>query len=330
MVALVANAVLLALDVLAWRRRWLPLAIPLVAVVLGLGGDLAGLWSPFGAMQVLAWGLFLHLPLALLSRRRWLLAGAILAVAIDAFVVEPRAVEVTTTPIEGPPLRIALLTDIQTDEVGEYERRVLDLVRAADPDLILFAGDYVQVHDPVEYRRQAHLLATALGDLDAPLGAFAVRGDVEPGDWSPVFAGTRVARVDETRTLQLRDGLFLTLLGVEDSMSRHAPIPDTGGFHVVVGHRPDYALGAPPADLLLAGHVHGGQVQIPGLGPLLTLSAVPRDWAVGLTDLPWGGQLYVSRGIGMERRDAPRVRFWCRPELSIIDVGPRALASAGG
>ncbi len=330
MVALVANVVLLALDVVAWRRRWLPVAIPAVAAALGLGGDLAGLWSPFGAMQVLAWGLFVHLPIVCLSRRYWLWATVILAVAIDAFVVEPRSVEVTTTHIDGPPLRIALIADIQTDEVGAYERQVLDLVRAADPDLILFAGDYVQVRGPAEYRRQAHLLATALGDLDAPLGAFAVRGDVEPGDWAPVFAGTQVARVDETRTLELRDGLFLTLLGVEDSMSRHAPIPDTGGFHLVVGHRPDYALGAPPADLLLAGHVHGGQVRVPGLGPLLTLSSVPRDWAVGLTDLPLGGQLYVSRGIGMERLDAPRLRFWCRPELSIIDVGPSVLASAGG
>ncbi|MBM4365769.1 MAG: hypothetical protein FJ102_06105 [Deltaproteobacteria bacterium] len=330
MVALVANAALLALDILAWRRRWLPVAIPVFAAALGLGGDLAGLWSPFGAMQVLAWGLFLHLPLVLLSRRRWLLAAALAIVAVDAFVVEPRAVELSTTRVEGPPLRIALVTDIQTDDVGEYERHVLDLVRAAAPDLILFAGDYVQVSDPGEYRRQAHLLATALGDLDATLGAFAVRGDVEPGDWSAVFAGTQVARVDDTRTLELREGLHLTLLGVEDSMSRHARIPDTDGFHVVVGHRPDYALGAPPADLLLAGHVHGGQVRLPGLGPLLTLSAVPRAWAVGLTDLPSGGQLYVSRGIGMERLDAPRLRFWCRPELSIIDVGPGVLASAGG
>ena len=61
---------------------------------------------------------------------------------------------------------------------------------------------------------------------------------------------------------------------------------------------------------------------IPGFGPPVTFSAVPRDWAVGLTLLPWGGDLYVSRGIGMERFDAPRVRFDCRPELAILDLVP--------
>jgi hypothetical protein len=57
------------------------------------------------------------------------------------------------------------------------------------------------------------------------------------------------------------------------------------------------------------------------LGPLITLSNVPRDWAVGLTTLPWGGHLFVSRGVGMERKNAPRLRFLCRPEIAILELG---------
>ena len=323
MVAFVANGCFLLLALVAWRRPWLPLAAPMLAVILGVVGQGAGLWSPFGAMQALAWGLFLHLPVIFVARRKFWWAALLLGVALQAFVVEPRWVEVTTTSLPGPRLRLALVADIQTDDVGAYERRVLDLVRAAGADLVVFAGDYVQAEDPVAYRRNARLLATAIGDLDAPLGVFAVRGDVEPGDWSEAFAGTRVTRVDDTRTVELRDGVFLSLLSVDDSRSLRAPIPAAAGFHVVVGHAPDYALGRPPADLLLAGHTHGGQVRFPGLGPLLTLSAVPRGWAAGLTVVPGGGKLYVSRGIGMERRDAPRLRFSCRPEIAIIYLAGR-------
>jgi predicted MPP superfamily phosphohydrolase len=41
-----------------------------------------------------------------------------------------------------------------------------------------------------------------------------------------------------------------------------------------------------------------------------------------MTDLPDGGKLLVSRGIGMERGDAPPLRFLCRPELAVIDLVP--------
>jgi hypothetical protein len=99
-------------------------------------------------------------------------------------------------------------------------------------------------------------------------------------------------------------------------------VPESDRFHLVLGHSPNFALGRVEADLLVAGHTHGGQVRLPLVGPLITLSAVPRSWAAGLTELPGGGQLLVSRGLGMERAGAPRLRFLCRPELVVIDLIP--------
>jgi len=54
----------------------------------------------------------------------------------------------------------------------------------------------------------------------------------------------------------------------------------------------------------------------------MTRSGVPRSWAAGVTQLGPGKTLIVSRGIGMERADAPRIRFLCRPEIVIVDVMP--------
>jgi hypothetical protein len=93
--------------------------------------------------------------------------------------------------------------------------------------------------------------------------------------------------------------------------------------HVVLGHAPDFADTLPPADLLLAGHVHGGQVRLPFLGPIFTLSRLPRAWTSGTRVLENGATLHVSRGIGLERMDAPRMRFLCRPELVIVELGPK-------
>ena len=76
-----------------------------------------------------------------------------------------------------------------------------------------------------------------------------------------------------------------------------------------------FALGSVPADLLIAGHTHGGQVRLPLIGAIMTLSRIPRRWAAGLTDLPGGGRLLVSRGTGMERGNGDPAAFPLSPRV---------------
>ncbi len=350
----VVNVCLAASTIASWRRLERVCAGALIAPSVALG--LAGIGvvhgvtcAIFATAQGFAWWGFVHLPIALggwavLARRRGEVAGtrpalgaaaAIAALGLWSWGIEPERLEVTHVAIpstEGH-MRIALLADIQTDDAGSYERRVIEAVRAEHPDLVLFAGDYVQVADNAAYIAQTAALARIIGRIDAPLGAWAVRGDVDGDAWDMGFADTDVHVVKDSATFALKqsDGrpFWLTALATPDSRSPAPPIPvgpgdvDHDGLHIVFGHAPDYALGAADAhpDLLLAGHTHGGQVQIPGFGPLITLTKVPRAWAAGVTTMPWGGTLIVSRGIGMERLEAPRLRFWCRPEIVIIDLG---------
>ena len=65
-----------------------------------------------------------------------------------------------------------------------------------------------------------------------------------------------------------------------------------------------------------------GLVQLPLIGPLVTFSAVSRTVAAGGVFERPGGHLVVSRGVGLERGDAPRLRFLCAPEVVVVDVLP--------
>jgi hypothetical protein len=289
---------------------------------------------------LLAWGFFLQFPIFLtgssilvlkISRRfAILLIGLIvliLGIAADAFLIEPQWLEVSDITLVSPkldqPLKVVVVADMQTDRPGLYESHVLELTAAEDPDLVLMAGDYLQINDPEMYQIAVEELRKILlgTQIDPHLGIFAVRGNVDHPDWVEIFQDTEVKTFESTTSLDLGP-LILTGMSWRDSENPGLTVQRSEKFHLVLGHSPNFSLGNIQADLLIAGHTHGGQFQLPGIGPILTLSLVPREWASGLTEIAPGQFLLVSRGIGLERGAAPRMRFLCRPELIILHLEP--------
>ena len=53
----------------------------------------------------------------------------------------------------------------------------------------------------------------------------------------------------------------------------------------------------------------------------MTLSDVPRDVAAGGLHTISGNRIYVSPGIGLERGQAPQLRFLVRPTVGVLDLG---------
>jgi predicted MPP superfamily phosphohydrolase len=294
----------------------------------------------FGRLQLLAWGVFLHFlvfcvisSILVWNQSRgigFILAGLsslLIIVTVDAFLIEPKWLEVNhrtlfSEKLENP-IRIAVVADIQTDHPGKYEAHVLELTAGEEPDLVLLVGDYLQISDnkiyQQEFRNFQEILKAA--QLDPPLGIYAVRGNVDHHDWLDLFSFLEITTFDATQTLEI-DSITLTGVSWRGSENPNLKISGSDQYHIVFGHSPNYSLGEIEADVLIAGHTHGGQFQLPGIGPLLTLSLVPRNWASGMTEISPDKYLIVSRGIGLERGDAPRMRFFCRPELVILDLEP--------
>jgi len=128
------------------------------------------------------------------------------------------------------------------------------------------------------------------------------------------------------------DGLPVELLGLDDAhIARHdlrvAPRRETGRFGFAVMHSPDSAPEAAALgyDLMVAGHTHGGQVRLPGIGALVTNCSLPTRLVSGLFQMV-PAVLYLSPGLGTSKY-AP-FRFFCRPEATLLELGPRPAASA--
>jgi len=320
--------------------------IPLVLLAGGAAASSYAAQNSFHLMWYMACLLFAYLPTTLavsavfLARgREWsravtaaLFAGVLWSVAWQGFAVEPDLLMVRRLQIASPKIRskvrIAFMSDIQSDTFGDNERRVWRSLLAEKPDLVLLGGDYT--HDWSETVRQNVRLATReyllkIG-FKAPLGVLAIQGNVDSLPWTEMFSGTGVETVSSRSSLRFEGGLSVTLLGMRESFDTKLKVPPADGFHLVVGHSPDYSLGEVSADLMLAGHTHGGQVRIPWFGPLVTSSKLPRRACDGESRFPDGRRLFVTRGAGLERKHAPRMRLFCPPEIVVLDLVPSGSA----
>jgi predicted MPP superfamily phosphohydrolase len=234
-----------------------------------------------------------------------------------------------SAPTLSRPIRVLHLSDLQVWHVGDFERRVVREAVALEPDIVVLTGDYVQ-------ERLTPTRADALRDLrellraaslSAPLGVYAVWGNRH------VFDGLDVRCLeDEVARVRLPHGQTLAVVGlswptsatpqtrrIEALMSRAG----SADRCIVAGHAPDFALtlaSSMKADLILAGHTHGGQVCLPWLGPLRHIGAVPAWLAAGGLHEIDGTPVHVSRGIGMERASAPQMRLLCPPEICVIEL----------
>ncbi|MHC4899766.1 MAG: metallophosphoesterase, partial [Planctomycetota bacterium] len=224
---------------------------------------------------------------------------------------------------------------LQTDRIDSYEERVFRTMDDLRPDLILLAGDYLQVPTARQFQEQQPRLRALLNGMrhQPRLGILAVTGDVDYcGDAAMALSGTNVRCLND-EAVELGHGSRLQVIGLTLASSRRPPAPETWqqirgfeGFTILLGHAPDYARtlirdGCDLPLLCVAGHTHGGQVVVPGFGPVLTLSRVPRKYASGFHQIG-NGWLLVSRGVGHECGPAPRIRLCCRPELVVVDLQP--------
>lgn len=271
-----------------------------------------------------------------LSRRQFLgtaigLLGT--GTAADAFLVEPRRVELARldVPIPGlapslAGLRIAHVTDVHLHGgIHAAAARVLELLDREKPEVVVLTGDIC------ERRQYLEDLTAFSRDARGTLGTFATMGNWERyGGISPADAGRAYQRAGvrllHNEAAEVRFGTGrLQVVGLDDPVSGG---PDPGSAWRQLGgddpvlcllHAPGFVdqsplREVPPPRLILAGHTHGGQIRLPLVPPLLP-TGCGRFLAGWYHDTV--GPLYVSRGIGTADI---RARFRCPPELPILTL----------
>jgi predicted MPP superfamily phosphohydrolase len=292
---------------------------------------------------------------------------------VEARMFTLRSFTIPVLPEGTPALRVLCLSDLH---LVPRQRSKMEWVRSLaglEPDLVVSTGDNLAAMDAVPTVLRAHgdllerpgVFVLGSNDYWAPRvknparyllqngGARRVHGQRLPTD--DLVGGFRAAGwLDLTNR---RDSLkigstLLEFVGVDDPHLGYDRCQDVAGpadpaadLTVGVTHAPYRrvldAMVSDGAELLLAGHTHGGQLCLPGVGALVTNCDLPRRQAKGVSrwpiterspgvprasrpepaaDLATGraAWLHVSAGLGTS--PFTPVRFACRPEASLVTL----------
>lgn len=222
--------------------------------------------------------------------------------------------------------RILQLSDIHHSRFFSLDRvaRLIEVSNRLRPDLVALTGDFVTYS-----RASIEPVAEMLGALEARAGVVAVLGNHDfrvGGEAVERALRRRGIEVLRNRHILLRTGgQVLPIAGVDDyhygaDLERALRgIPDSSPT-VLLAHNPRllHLAACHGVSLVLAGHTHGGQVNLPLLGTIYGRSPERLRFKMGWDRLG-DTQIYVSRGIGTI---VLPWRLRCPAEIPLLELQP--------
>ncbi len=241
-------------------------------------------------------------------------------------LVEPYQLALRRVVVESPrirrPLRALHLSDLHVREWSRVEEGILAGAKELLPNVIFLTGDYLATPGSIEALER---LLKGLARL-APVYASLGNGELlDPVHRQLHIPGLTWLTTD-CRALVV-DGTPLRVYGIRPGDERNfwqaGRGTRPGEFAVCLYHFPDFApeLARIPYDLMLCGHTHGGQIRLPWLGALVSLTRAGTAYARGVFR-SGAKTAVVTQGVGCEAYGLPRMRFLCPPELVVLELRP--------
>ena len=284
-----------------------------------------------------------------MKKRIWILAALALCALLgfeiyrSNFVLTEACYEISSEKLTEP-VRIVHLSDLHNAQYGANNADLVDLVARKQPDLIVFTGDLV-----TGYRKET---ATAMNLVErlskiAPvyvsLGNHEQRHEASFGSDLTGMLEYRGARVLEFAYEDITvNGQALRIGGIsgycipdiylktgEANLAECEflwDLQETDRCTILMAHIPvswilNDAISYWDADVVFSGHVHGGQIELPGIGGVLApdMGLLPGKVAGLFPSSDGSKTLVVSRGLG---NSVPVPRLNNPPEVVVVDLVP--------
>lgn len=241
--------------------------------------------------------------------------------------VERQVITIRNLPQSFEGIKIIHLSDFHSLWFGPREKKVLTILEKINPDFIFITGDFVDPITKLITDRELNSVKVFWQELGKKYEnrIFGVLGNHDNFLVRNLLEESGITILEnENKKLNLNKE-FIFLIGVDDPWTGRDNLPKAiKGVRenipkILLAHGPEIIDEATKEkiDLVLVGHTHGGQVNIPFLGKLIQpLSGYGRKYTSGLFKVD-STYLYVNRGIGTSFFP---IRFLCQPEITLIEL----------
>lgn len=279
-------------------------------------------------------------------------AGALYATVVERQWFALRRAVLPVLDCGAAPLTVLHLSDLHMLPRHRRKQRWVSALAGVRPDLVIMTGDTISSADAIEPA------LAAFGELlDLPGGFVYGNNDFyAPEPKSPHRYFTRSTHVkrevdlpwpelgsalvgrgwvdlNNARSVVSIGGRTVALAGVGDPHTRRDHYSSIAGaadraaiVRLGVTHSPEPrvldAFAADGYDAVLAGHTHGGQIRLPGIGAIVTNCGIDRSRARGVSR--WGVSMWLNVSAGLGNSPYMPVRFGCRPEATLLTLTARA------
>ena len=238
---------------------------------------------------------------------------------IWGFFVEPNLLTVKHYKAENfGGKRIVFVSDFHIAK-GDMRRlrRIVRGINKQKPDLVLSGGDYIKGHRGC-FSMPVEKIAEELCKIEAPIVTVLGNHDINFDKFSVKHALEEkgIVVLDNTSTKVGE----ITIAGVGDKRVNPSQVTlaleNADGESILLSHTPDvYYDVKEDVDLILAGHVHGGQVRLPFFGAIICPSKYGRKFSCG-DFRETQNRMIVTKGLGTSLLT---VRFCDVPEIVVIN-----------
>ena len=259
-----------------------------------------------------------------MTKQMMVVIGLFLFVFIRSVFVEPNSLDVTIYQIENAQLQGITAAFLSDFHLKKSDRKRLDkivkTVQKQNPNIVFLGGDFA-INKNYKSMMNMELVALKLREIKAPI--YSVLGSQ---DWrcdgkkiAQALKDNGITVLENSRRRIILGGRYLDVIGLADLKTRTPDIARamyrSTNPRIILTHNPDvYYSIADNVTLILAGHTHGGQFNLPFVPPVFVPSKYARDFASGLIKTG-NNQMIVTRGLGTSILP---VRLNCKPEVVII------------
>lgn len=256
--------------------------------------------------------------------------------AFYSFRIEPfnlRVNQFNLSKNKSNPLKLVQFSDthIKPDFTAKNFEKVVDLINQQNPDIVVFTGD---LYDHAQKYSDNQNIINLLQKIKANHLKLAVYGNhdyfnVRSKDQGKSLNYSEIMKQSGFRVLKQTSEIFeikgkkIFVAGLENDRSKTPkkfanPNNKNADYNILLCHQP--FLYEPYKEynynLILCGHTHGGQINIPFISKILARENNSNFFA-GLYDLGENKKLYTNIGIGTTRISA---RFRAVPEISVFSL----------